>query len=424
MDRINHQKNFSGWFWFVAVWGVLLLHGLWSSFRHVEQLPYSQFLAAVEQGQVVRAVIAEKLISGELKKGDKQLPFVSVRVPEDRELTGLLRRHQVEFTGVVEDHFFENLLSWVVPALVFVGIWLYLAHRAEKQLNAPGGLMGIGKSRARVSVEQDLKVKFDDVAGIDEAKEELKEVIEFLKEPERFRKVGGRMPKGILLVGPPGTGKTLLAKAVAGEAGVPFFSISGSEFVELFVGVGASRVRDLFEQAQSKVPCIVFIDELDALGNVRGSSYFAGGHDEKEQTLNQLLVELDGFDSRQGMVVLAATNRPEVLDPALLRAGRFDRQVLVDRPDKQGRIEILKVHLKNVVIDASVDVGAIAALTAGFTGADLANLVNEAALLAARRRAESISMPDFNEAFERAVAGLQKKKESAQQKGKGDSRFP
>lgn len=408
-DAGAKTRRFNFWFLFIAIWGVLFLHGLWWQIKHVEQLPYSRFLQGVETGKITRVAIAEKEIVGEMTQGTKQVPFVTAKLPEDRELASTLKRHKVEFTAVVEDHFFETLLSWIVPALIFMGIWFWLANRAEKHMNSMGGLMTIGKSKARVYVEEGTQVTFDDVAGVDEAKEELKEVVEFLKQPERFRRLGGRMPKGILLVGPPGTGKTLLAKAVAGEAGVPFFSISGSEFVELFVGVGAARVRDLFEQAQKKTPCIVFIDELDALGKARGSGFFDGSHDEKEQTLNQLLVEMDGFDPRQGIIILAATNRPEILDPALLRAGRFDRQVLVDRPDKKGRADILRVHLKKVVVEDSVNVDAIANLTTGFTGADLANVVNEAALLAARRNAERITMQDFSEAIERAVAGLQKK---------------
>jgi cell division protease FtsH len=271
-----------------------------------------------------------------------------------------------------------------------------------------GGLMAIGKSKAKVYMETDTKVSFADVAGVDEAKEELKEVVEFLKNPEAHGRLGAKIPKGVLLVGPPGTGKTLLARAVAGEAGVPFFSISGSEFVEMFVGVGAARVRDLFEQARKKAPCIIFIDELDALGRARGA-FSLGGHDEKEQTLNQLLVELDGFDPKEGIVLLSATNRPEILDPALLRAGRFDRQVLVDRPDKVGRVAILKVHTRKVQLADDVKLDEIAALTAGFTGADLANLVNEAALIATRRGAEAVSAPDFTAAVERIIAGLEKK---------------
>jgi cell division protease FtsH len=295
-----------------------------------------------------------------------------------------------------------------VPVLLFFGLWMFLFRRfAEKQ--GFGSFMTVGKSKAKIYVETDTKVTFRDVAGVDEAKAELEEIVNFLKDPKRYGRLGGRMPKGVLLAGPPGTGKTLLARAVAGEAGVPFFSISGSEFVEMFVGVGAARVRDLFEQARAKAPAIIFIDELDALGRARGAFPYAGGHDEKEQTLNQLLAELDGFDPREGPVLLAATNRPEILDPALLRAGRFDRQVLVDRPNKRGRVEILKVHLRKAQIASTVDAEQIAALTAGFTGADLANLVNEAALLATRRNADAVTMEDFTAAIERIVAGLERR---------------
>jgi cell division protease FtsH len=303
-----------------------------------------------------------------------------------------------------------DLLAWTVPAIVFVGIWFLLLKRLGGRGGLGGEFMSVGKSKAKVYMQTDSKVSFEDVAGVDEAKQELQEIVNFLKNPSEYARLGGRMPKGILLVGPPGTGKTLLAKAVAGEAGVTFFSISGSEFVEMFVGVGAARVRDLFEQARGKAPAIIFIDELDALGKSRAAGPMAGGHDEKEQTLNQLLVELDGFDTQSGLILLAATNRPEILDPALLRAGRFDRQVLVDRPDRKGRIDILKVHMHKLkALDDSVDAESIAALTPGFTGADLANLTNEAALIATRRQAAAISMNDFNEAIERIIAGLEKK---------------
>jgi cell division protease FtsH len=301
-----------------------------------------------------------------------------------------------------------TLLSWIVPALVFFGIWFFVIKRFAEKQGPGGGFMSIGKSKAKIYMEQQTGVTFDDVAGVDECKVELQEIVEFLQSPEAYGKLGARMPKGVLLVGPPGTGKTLLARAVAGEAGVPFFSISGSEFVEMFVGVGAARVRDLFEQASKSAPAIIFIDELDALGRARGSGVY-GSNDEREQTLNQLLVELDGFDQTSGLVLLAATNRPEILDPALLRAGRFDRQVLVDRPDKGGRVAILQVHMKKISKAADVEVEKIADLTTGFSGADLANLVNEAALLATRRKGEEVAMEDFTQAIERIIAGLEKK---------------
>jgi len=321
----------------------------------------------------------------------------------------LLAEHKVTFSGRFESTFLATVLSWVVPILLFFAIWAFFARRMADKLGGPGGMLSIGKSKAKVYVETDTKTTFAHVAGVDEAKAELEEVAEFLKDPKSKARLGARMPKGILLVGPPGTGKTLLARAVAGEAGVPFFSISGPEFVEMFVGVGAARVRDLFEQARQKAPAIIFIDELDAVGRARNAMPGMGGHDEKEQTLNQLLVELDGFDATSGIVLLGATNRPEILDPALLRAGRFDRQVLVDRPDRVGRAQILKVYLPRITGADDVDAEAVAGLTPGFAGADLANLVNEAALVATRRGAAQVAMADFTTAIERIVAGLEKK---------------
>jgi cell division protease FtsH len=324
-------------------------------------------------------------------------------------LAAEISKYDVTFAGAKENTFLRDLLSWIVPIAVFFALWMFVFRKIAEKQGLGGGFMSVGKSKAKVYVETDTKVTFADVAGVDEAKAELEEIVNFLKNPQKYGRLGGRMPKGVLLVGPPGTGKTLLARAVAGEAGVPFFSISGSEFVEMFVGVGAARVRDLFEQARAKAPAIIFIDELDALGRARGAFPWGGGHDEKEQTLNQLLAELDGFDPRSGLVLLGATNRPEILDPALLRAGRFDRQVLVDRPDKVGRVQILNVHLKKAKLAADVDPEQIAALTPGFTGADLANLVNEAALLATRRGADSVTLEDFTAAIERIVAGLEKR---------------
>ncbi len=392
----------------VAIIGVLLVHDLWVSYRSVATLPYSEFQKLLTEGKVAEIVVAAGEIRGELKEGAGDAKsFRTVRV--DNALAEDLRKHDVKFSGKVESTFFSTLLSWILPVVIFFGIWMLLIRRVSRQLGAGGGLMSIGKSKAKVYVETDTKTTFADVAGVDEAKAELKETVDFLKDPAQYGRLGARMPKGILLVGPPGTGKTLLARAVAGEAGVPFFSISGSDFVEMFVGVGAARVRDLFEQARAKAPAIVFIDELDAMGRARNSGPFSGGHDEKEQTLNQLLVEMDGFDPTSGVVLLAATNRPEVLDPALLRAGRFDRQVLVDRPDKRGRIEVLRVHIQKVTVDAEVDLEQVAALTPGFTGADLANLVNEAALAATRRGADSIALEDFNTGVERIIAGLERK---------------
>lgn len=372
-------------------------------------IPYSQYQQLLREGKVDSVGISDRTVQGILKEplpeGQKQ--FVTTRV--DQDVAQELEKYHVRFTGQIESTFLRDLLSWIMPVLLFFGVWWYIGQRIAQGGGLGGGLMQIGKSKAKIYVESDTGITFADVAGVDEAKDELREVVDFLKNPTDYGRLGGRMPKGVLLVGPPGTGKTMLAKAVAGEAKVPFFSISGSEFVEMFVGVGAARVRDLFQQAHEKAPAIIFIDELDALGRARGIGPFAGGHDEKEQTLNQLLVELDGFDSRSGLVILAATNRPEILDPALLRAGRFDRQVLVDRPDKKGRIEILEVHMKKVRVAPDVAPDAVAVLTPGFTGADLANLVNEAALLATRRGGDSVKMSDFNHAVERMVAGLEKR---------------
>ncbi|HEV2334187.1 MAG TPA: ATP-dependent zinc metalloprotease FtsH, partial [Stellaceae bacterium] len=337
---------------------------------------------------------------------DGRTEFITTRV--DPEMAQQLTKYNVTFAGAIESTFLRDLLSWVIPIALFAGVWMFMYRRFASQQGF-GGLMSVGRSKAKVYVETDTKTTFADVAGVDEAKAELEEIVSFLKDPTSYGRLGGRVPKGVLLVGPPGTGKTLLARAVAGEANVPFFSINGSEFVEMFVGVGAARVRDLFEQAHAKAPCIIFIDELDALGRARGAYPGGGGHDEKEQTLNQLLSELDGFDTRAGMILLAATNRPEILDPALLRAGRFDRQVLVDRPDKIGRVQILQVHVKKIHMAADVDLETVAAVTPGFTGADLANLVNEAALLATRRGADSVTLADFTGAMERIVAGLEKR---------------
>jgi len=404
---MNKQTQFHVGYWLAAIIGILLLQHFYAISQRIEALPYSQFQQLLLDGKVDRVAVSDRYIQGTLKEplpnGKKQ--FVTTRV--DSQLAGDLQKFGVTYSGEVESTLLTDLLSWVVPAVVFFGLWTFLARRMSQGLG--GGLMSIGKSKAKIYVEADTGVTFDDVAGVDEAKEELREIVEFLKNPELYGRLGGRMPKGVLLVGPPGTGKTLLAKAVAGQAKVPFFSISGSEFVEMFVGVGAARVRDLFEQARSKAPAIIFIDELDALGRARGLGPYAGGHDEKEQTLNQLLVDMDGFDSRTGLVILAATNRPEILDPALLRAGRFDRQVLVDRPDKKGRVDILQVHLKQTKLAADVDPEKVAALTPGFTGADLANLVNEAALLVTRRGADAVGMADFSNAVERIVAGLEKR---------------
>jgi cell division protease FtsH len=407
---IRERPKFHLFFLLLAFFGVLALHDAYVRMNAVERLPYSRFRELLEAERIAEVVIEGDAIHGRLKEPleDGKDRFVTNRVEPG--LAEQLSGRGVVFASRPPSTFLPTLLSWVVPVLLFAGIWMVLMRRMSGGPGGPGGgLMALGRSKAKVYVETDTQVAFDDVAGVDEAKAELQEVVQFLRDPESYGRLGARMPKGILLVGPPGTGKTLLAKAVAGEAKVPFFSISGSEFVEMFVGVGAARVRDLFQQASAQAPCIIFIDELDALGKARSGRSGFGGHDEKEQTLNQLLVELDGFDPRSGIVLLAATNRPEILDPALLRAGRFDRQVLVDRPDRTGRVAILRVHLRKVQVAPGVDPEQIAALTPGFTGADLANLVNEAALVATRRNAPSVAMPDFDAAIERIVAGLEKR---------------
>jgi cell division protease FtsH len=407
---MDPKAKFNLWYVVAAIAGVILLQSLLIQSQQVDTIPYSEFDAYLKEGRVGEIVVTENYIKGTLKpqNGAEERRFVTNRV--ESQLAEELNQYGVTYTGAQESTFLRDFLSWVVPVLLFFGLWMFVFRRiADKAGLGEGGFMTVGKSKAKVYVETDTKVTFADVAGVDEAKEELQEIVGFLKDPQKYGRLGARIPKGVLLVGPPGTGKTLLARAVAGEAGVPFFSISGSEFVEMFVGVGAARVRDLFEQARAKAPAIIFIDELDALGRARASYPFGGGHDEKEQTLNQLLAELDGFDPTVGLVLLAATNRPEILDPALLRAGRFDRQVLVDRPDKIGRVQILNVHLKKAKLGVDVDPEKVAALTPGFTGADLANLVNEAALLATRRGADAVALDDFTAAVERIVAGLEKK---------------
>jgi cell division protease FtsH len=408
MDTTDKKFHINFWYIIAAILGMLLIQDLYLESTKLKPIPYSRFEQLLSDDKVKEVWIGQNQIQGTLKEAqpDGVKDFITTRV-QPPELADDLTKHGVIYSGIVESHWLADLLSWILPGIFFVGIWMFAIRRMGQ--GGLGGLMTIGKSRARIYVEKDTKVTFADVAGVDEAKQELVEIVNFLKSPKIYGRLGGRAPKGVLLVGPPGTGKTLLARAVAGEAGVPFFSISGSEFVEMFVGVGAARVRDLFEQARQHAPAIIFIDELDALGRARGA-FVGGGHDEKEQTLNQLLAELDGFDSSSGLVLLGATNRPEVLDPALLRAGRFDRQILVDRPDRRGREQILAVHLKKVAkLGADVKPDQIAALTPGFTGADLANLVNEATLLATRRNAEAVMMTDFTEAIERMVAGLEKR---------------
>lgn len=405
---MEKKRKLTIWYVLIGIWLVFILQSFIASAFAIKTIPYSEFLELVKDGKVAEVAISENRIQGRMisesganGRGDL---FRTIRV--DNQMSDLLAEKGVKHSGKIESNFFGTLLSWIVPLLLFFGIWVLLMRRFQDR---QAGFLSLGKSKARVYMQDDIDVRFKDAAGVDEAKEELAEVIDFLKTPERYTRIGGKIPRGILLVGPPGTGKTLLAKAVAGESQVPFFSLSGSEFVEMFVGMGAARVRDLFAQAKEKAPAIVFIDELDALGKARGSAALSGGHDEREQTLNQILVEMDGFDPNIGVILMAATNRPEVLDPALLRPGRFDRQVLVDRPDKTGRRDILEIYFNQVEYDETVDLDKISAMTSGMVGADLANLVNEAALLAVRRSKDAIGMAEIREAVERVVAGLEKK---------------
>jgi cell division protease FtsH len=391
----------------VSFFAAFLLINLASAvFQDGKVLEYSEFKSLLQQGRVVEATISDEAIRGKYQDADgNHVSFTTVHV-DDPKLVEELEAQKVRFSGELQSRLTYLVLSWLLPAVLIVGFGMMLFRRMG---GAEGGIMSFARSRAKIYSDDDVKISFNDVAGVDEAEAELKEIVEFLRNPRKYTTLGGHIPKGVLLVGPPGTGKTLLARAVAGEANVPFFSLSGSEFVEMFVVVGAARVRDLFRQAESKAPCIVFIDELDALGKVRLQSPM-GGHEEREQTLNQLLAEMDGFDSKKGVIIMAATNRPEVLDPALLRPGRFDRQVLVDKPDVKGREAILRIHVRQVKLAENVDLRVVAARTAGFAGADLANVVNEAALLAARRDKESVELRDFDEAIDRIVAGLEKKR--------------
>jgi len=429
MKLPNRQKTqFSLVYLFIALMVVLSVQS-WLRAPQTVDIPMSQFLALVREGKVVKVTLGEREIQGIAKPGSLPMPppgpgdrlrallgpqegptaFTTARIPatEDYQIVRELETAKVEFSGRIESTFWRDLFSWVVPLIIMAALWLFLMRRMG---GGPTQALSFGRSKAKIYDRKELKTTFADVAGVEEAKAELVEVVDFLKNPRKYQRLGGRIPKGVLLVGPPGTGKTLLARAVAGEADVPFFFLSGSEFVEMFVGVGASRVRDLFEQAKEKAPCIVFIDELDAIGKTRaGNTGFLSGHDEREQTLNQLLAEMDGFDSSKGVIIMAATNRPEVLDAALLRAGRFDRQVVVDKPDVKGREAILEVHARNVKLAPSVDLHVLAARTPGMAGADLANLINEAALLAARKGKEAVDMADLEEAVDRVVGGLERK---------------
>jgi cell division protease FtsH len=400
---ILKKAHFTIWYFVIAFLIILLVQNYLVTRKTEDVIPYSEFKESLRTGKIKDLTITQESISGERETEKGLRRFQTTRV-EDSDLVKELETYHVKYTGKIDSKWLTNILSWIIPLVFFFFIWRILFSRIGPETS----VMSFGKSRAKIYAEKEKKITFSDVAGIDEAKEELKEVVEFLKTPGKFQRLGGKIPKGVLLVGMPGTGKTLLARAVAGEANVPFFSISGSDFVEMFVGVGAARVRDLFAQAQNHAPCIIFIDELDALGKARGVNPM-GRHDEQEQTLNQLLAEMDGFAPNTGVIIMAATNRPEILDPALLRPGRFDRHVLVDRPDIIGREEILKIHTQNIKLSPEVDLKVIASRTPGFVGADLANIVNEAALLAARKNKESVEMADIEEAIDRVVAGLEKK---------------
>ena len=406
------KTNFTIWYFVIAFVIILLIQNYFVTKKTEDVIPYSEFKQSLKTGKIKDLTLTQESVSGERETEKGIRRFQAVRV-EDSDLVKELETYQVTYTGKVDSKWLTNILSWIIPLVFFFFIWRILFSRIGPETS----VMSFGKSRAKIYAEKEKKITFSDVAGIDEAKEELEEVVEFLKTPEKFQRLGGKIPKGVLLVGMPGTGKTLLARAVAGEANVPFFSISGSDFVEMFVGVGAARVRDLFAQAQNHAPCIIFIDELDALGKARGGNPL-GRHDEQEQTLNQLLAEMDGFAPNTGVIIMAATNRPEILDSALLRPGRFDRHVLVDRPDIVGREEILKIHTRNIKLSPETDLRVIASRTPGFVGADLANIVNEAALLAARKNKEAVEMADIEEAIDRVVAGLEKKRRLMSKKEK------
>ncbi len=413
-EKEKKKKNFTFLYFIIAIVGIFLIHSYLSLRSEIKTIPYSEFKALIKQDKVADLLIDNEKVQGNLRSEDgKTVKFVTSRI-EDPDLVKDLQTANVKFSGSFENKLLRIIIEWILPFAIIILIWNLLMRRMG---GAPSGVLNFGKSRGKIYGEDEIKITFNDVAGVDEAKEELQEIIEYLRYPQKFLDLGGKIPKGILLVGPPGTGKTLLAKAVAGEAKVPFFSMTGSDFVEMFVGVGASRVRDLFQQAQQKSPCIIFIDELDALGKARGMNPLSS-HDEREQTLNQLLAEMDGFGTKTGVIIVGATNRPEILDPALLRPGRFDRHVLVDRPDIKGREEILNVHVKDVKLAKEIDLSVIAARTPGFVGADLANLINEAALLAARKGKSSVTMEEFEEAIDRVVAGLEKKKKVMSKKEK------
>ena len=405
-ERRQQPQRPTALWWVLGVLTLLAIGQAYFLAPAGRQISYSEFKSFVRAGQVAEVAVGDTVIHGTLKKAENgSTAFTTTRI-DDPKLVEELDQAGVKYSGEIVSRWLPEIIGWIFPFVLIIAAWSYFARRMG---GAEGGVMSFARSKAKIYAEDDVKTTFADVAGVDEAAQELREIVEFLKTPRKFTNLGGKIPKGVLLVGPPGTGKTLLARAVAGEAKVPFFSLSGSEFVEMFVGVGAARVRDLFAQAEAKAPCIVFIDELDALGKARVQSPL-GSHEEREQTLNQLLAEMDGFDARKAIIIMAATNRPEVLDPALMRPGRFDRQVLVDKPDVRGREEVLKIHIRNVKLDPTVDLRKVAARTAGFAGADLANLVNEAALLAARRDGQTVVMRDFDEAIDRLIAGLEKKR--------------
>src|SRR5712692_4590460 len=403
------ETQYHAWYWIAAMVAVMVIQFIFASYTQVAQIPYSEFQDDLKAGKLTEVRVSGNFIQGKFSAPDQngRTDFITTRV--DPEIAQELSKYNVKFAGAIESTFLRDLLSWVIPVALFAGVWMFMYRRFASQQGF-GGLMSVGRSKAKVYVETDTKTTFADVAGVDEAKAELQEIVAFLKDPASYGRLGGRVPKGVLLVGPPGTGKTLLARAVAGEANVPFFSISGSEFIEMFVGVGAARVRDLFEQAKQKAPCIIFIDELDAIGKSRAGGRGAiFSNDEREQTLNQLLAEMDGFDTSKGVIIMAATNTPEVLDAALMRAGRFDRQIIVDRPDLEGREAILKIHVRKVTLSDDADLKVIAQRTPGMVGADLANIVNEAALLAVRRNGNQVEMRDLEEAIDRVMLGLEKK---------------
>ncbi|MGV8074517.1 MAG: ATP-dependent zinc metalloprotease FtsH [Syntrophobacteraceae bacterium] len=412
-DSSQRRVHFSIWYFVAALLAISMFQNLLVEPQR-DKVPYSEFKQWLAEGKVENLVLEPERIKGEIKddKGTNK-SFITIRV-EDPDLVKMLDQKGIKYSGTAENKWLGVILSWLLPLAIFVFFWSFLVRRMG---SGPQGVLSVGKAKVKIFAEKELGITFDDVAGIDEAKSELQEIVEFLQTPEKFQRLGGKIPKGVLLVGAPGTGKTLLAKAVAGEAGVPFFSMSGSEFVEMFVGVGAARVRDLFAQAKDNAPCIIFVDELDALGKARGINPMAG-HDEREQTLNQLLVEMDGFDPRAGVIIMAATNRPEILDPALLRPGRFDRHVAIDKPDIRGREAILRIHTKEVKLGPDIDLNKIAGMTPGFVGADLANLVNEAALIAARKDREHVTMVDFQDAADRIIGGLEKKNRAMNPKEK------